>query len=920
MANKLFLLDGMALVYRAHFALIRSPIFTSGGVNSSALFVFTNTLVDLIGKHAPTHIAVAFDTSAPTSRHEIFPEYKAQRQEMPEDLAAAIPHVKRLVEAFRIPVIEKDGFEADDIIGTLAKRADEAGGFTTYMVTPDKDFAQLVSDKTLIYKPGTKGGEHVVIDLPKVLEQWEIGRVDQVTDILGLAGDASDNIPGIPGVGDKTAKKLIGQFGSVEGVLENVDQLKGKQKEKVEAFGEQAVLSKKLATIIRDVPLDIGFDDLVIGEPDRPALEQIFVEFEFNALGKRFFGDEFKAGRGKGAKGAGSDGEQGMLFDELKTLNDVPHDYRAARTVAEAEALVETLDRLSSFCFDLETSSLDLKTCEIVGVAFSWKAHEGVYADCTVQGVLDVLRPVLEKEGVEKVGHNLKFDLGCLLWNGIRAGGVFFDTMLVHSLVEPDKRHGMDMLSEMYLGYTPISIESLIGSKKDKDGQLSMLELTGEKFGKIAEYAAEDADVTWQLAEVLRPKLKESGQEKVYSEIEAPLLPVLVGLEHAGIALDTGALKEISESLTERIATLEAQIQKAAGTKFNVNSPKQLGQVLFDILKLVDKPKKTKTGQYKTDEQTLAALAPEHDIVRDILDYRESAKLKSTYVDALPAVVCKKTGRVHTTFHQLMAATGRLASSNPNIQNIPVRTEQGKEIRKAFVAGKKGSRLLSADYSQIELRVMASISGDGAMIEAFEKGLDIHTATAAKVYGVGLDGVLSEMRRTAKMVNFGIIYGISAFGLSQRLGIPRAEATKIIESYFEKYPGVKSFMEDVVAKAQKDGYVETLVGRRRYLRDITSSNANIRATAERVAINTPIQGTAADMIKVAMAKIVEALREGGYTTTMLLQVHDELVFELAEGEEVAVKTIVGTCMREALPLRVPVVVEMGTGQNWLEAH
>ena len=914
--KRLFLLDGMALVYRAHFALIRNPIFTSGGVNSSALFGFTNTLVDLIQKRKPTHIAVVFDTQAPTERHEIYPEYKAQREAMPEDLAAAIPHVKRMVEAFRIPVIEKDGYEADDIIGTLAKRASADGGWEVFMVTPDKDFGQLVEENIVMYKPGRKGGDVELMGVEEICGKWEIERPEQVIDILGLMGDASDNIPGIPGVGEKTAIKLMKQFGSMEKLLENTDQLKGKQKEKVEANKEQALLSKRLATILLDVPVEIGWEELEVEEVDAAAVKAMCVEFEFNAIGKRLLGDEFKAGRG----GEAVESEGGEVEVVLKTLADVEHDYRLVRTVAEAEELVGLLETQERWCFDTETSSLDVKEAEVVGVAFSWGAGTGWYVDTTVDGLMEVIRPVLETPGAEKVGHNLKFDLAVLLWNGISVEGPFFDTMLVHTLVEPDQRHGMDYLSERYLDYTPVAIETLIGSKADADGQMSMLEVTGEKQEAVAEYAAEDADVTWQLAEVLRPLLAEGGQGRVYTEIEAPVLPVLVRMEREGVALDTAALAEIGEMLGGRITGLEAEIKKQAGTDFNVNSPKQIGQVFFDVLKLVEKPKKTKTGQYKTDEATLATLAPNHKIVRDLLDFREASKLKSTYVDALPEAVCAKTGRVHTTFQQLMTATGRLASSAPNVQNIPVRSAQGREIRKAFVAGGEGNVLLSADYSQIELRVMASISGDAAMIEAFEAGLDIHTATAAKVYEVDLEDVLGEMRRTAKMVNFGIIYGISAFGLSQRLGVPRTEAAQIIEAYFSQYPGVKAFMEAVVEKAKVDGYVETLAGRRRYLRDIASSNGNVRAVAERMAINTPIQGTAADMIKLAMVRVDAALRERGVEARMLLQVHDELLLEVPEGEVDEVRELVVEGMRGALELKVPVVVDTGVGRDWLEAH
>lgn len=926
MANRLFLLDALALIYRAHFALIRSPIFTKGGVNTSALYGFTNSLVDLLKSRGPTHIAVVFDTPEPTSRHKEFEEYKAQREEMPEDIDQAIPNVKRLAEAFRIPVLEAPGYEADDIIGTLAKRAENAKeDYEIYMVTPDKDFAQLVSEKTYMFKPGRSGGDAEVIGVPEVLEKWEVERPEQVIDILGLWGDASDNIPGIPGIGEKTAKKLIKAYGSVEGLLEHSGELKGKQKENVEKFGERGLLSKRLATIILDVPVDVSLDDLKLAEPDETALKNLFVEFEFNSLGKRLFGKEFKAGRGFGTTEAAPAGEeeQGEIRPDLKTIADVEHEYHLIASAEERSALLSELEKRKAFCFDLETSSLDPRTADVVGMAFSWSPHKASYVAVTAgeeDAILEEFRGVLADDRIEKTGHNLKFDLGVLLAKGVEAGGPFLDTMLVDSIVEPDHRHGMDHLSEQYLGYTPVSIESLIGSKADRDGQLSMLAVTGEKPEEVADYAAEDADVTWQLAEKLRTRLEESGQENVYYDIEAPLLPVLVRMENEGIAIDIEALGEISEMLGKRIADLEAEIQRQAGTEFNVNSPKQLGEVLFDDLKLVEKPKKTKTGQYKTDEQTLSRLATEHKIVRDLLDYREAAKLKNTYVDALPEAVCAKTGRVHTTFHQLMTATGRLASSNPNLQNIPVRSAQGREIRKAFVPRDENYLLLSADYSQIELRIMAELSHDRAMLEAFEEGLDIHTATAAKVYGVGLDVVIPEMRRSAKMVNFGIIYGISAFGLSQRLGIPRGEAAGIIEEYFKQYPAVKKFMDGCIAGAREKGYVETITGRRRYLRDINSANANVRGAAERTAINTPIQGSAADMIKIAMCRVDAALRAKDLKSKMLLQVHDELVFDLRKGEEEVVRSLVEKSMKKAIPLSVPIVVDSGIGKNWLEAH
>jgi DNA polymerase-1 len=928
--HRLFLLDGMALIYRAHFALIRSPIFTSKGVNTSAIYGFTTTLLDLLENQKPTHIAVAFDTPEPTPRHEIYPAYKAQREAMPEDIGLAIPVVKRLIRAFDIPVLECPGYEADDVIGTLVKRAEAEGGYTCYMVTPDKDFAQLVSEKSLIYKPGRQGSAPEILDVAAIREQWLVERPEQVIDVLGLWGDASDNIPGIPGVGEKTAKKLVSEWGGVENLIAHVDELKGKLKENVATHAEQARLSRKLAEIIIDAPVPVDFHALRLGPRDDEALRSLFVEFEFNSIGKRLFGDGFAAGRGHAVETS----DTGGLSAKLKTIADVAKRYRriTADDTAGRGELIRQLGSLPIFCFDTETTGLDEKTADLLGIAFSWEDDAGCYAEMprdpqAAAAVLEEFRAVFEDAAIGKIGHNLKFDLGVLHWHGVRVEGGLFDTMLAHSLIEPDQRHRMDYLSETYLGYTPISFEEAFGAPMEKSGQLGLFDLdqpetpAGPDPEKVARYAAEDADVTWQLAGILREKLRESDQERVFHQIEAPLLPVLVRMEGEGVRIDPDALGEIGEKLAASMAGLETRVFEAAGTRFNLNSPKQVGEILFERLKLIDGAKKTKNGQYKTDEQTLNTLAASYPIVADLLAYREAAKLKGTYVDALPNAIFPRTGRVHTTFLQLMTATGRLASNNPNLQNIPIRTEQGREIRKAFVPRDADHVLLSADYSQIELRVMASLSGDPAMIAAFEAGHDIHTITAARVFGVELDGVTSDMRRTAKMVNFGIIYGISAFGLSQRLGtLSRSEASEIIDQYFRQYPGVKAYMEHTIESAKQQGYVETITGRRRYLRDINSGNATIRNAAERTAINTPIQGTAADMIKIAMVRVDAALREGGYRSRMILQVHDELVFDLHKTERDTVIPLVEKAMREALPLKVPVVVETGTGENWLAAH
>ena len=925
MANKLFLLDGMALVYRAHFALIRSPIYTSKGFNSSALYGFTNTLVDLLSKQSPSHIAVVFDTKAATERHKIFPEYKAQRDAMPEDLSIALPEVKRIIKAFNIPVIERDGFEADDVIGTLAKKAiQDDPKCEVFMVTPDKDFAQLVEKGIYMFKPAKGGNEPEILDVDKIKEQWDIETPDQVIDILGLWGDASDNIPGVPGIGEKTAKKLISKYSSIENILENVNDLKGKQKENLENFSDQALLSKKLVTIITDAPVDLDWKDLKLSEINKDELSKICIEFEFNAIGKRLLGDEFVAGRGFEIESQDNDQSNGVL----KTISDVDHNYIFVKAQDSEKRVKEIakLKKTKSFCFDTETTGKDPIHDELLGISFANSAGKAIYFQCPSEidlrkVFIDDFRELFQDESIEKIGHNLKFDLTVLHWCGLKVGGALFDTMLAHTLVFPDQKHSMDFVAESMLGYSPIPFNSLIDDQENED-QLSLIGTTISEVdtNKLAEYAAEDADITFQISEKLRPLLKEKGQEKVFYDIESPLIAILVAIESEGISLNCQILDQIRESLSESISSLGKEITELAGKEFNLNSPKQLGEVLFDDLKLVEKPKKTKTGQYKTDEGVLNALAPKHRVVEAILEYRESAKLKSTYVDALPNALSKKTGRIHSSFGQLMTATGRLASNNPNLQNIPIRTSQGREIRKAFVPRSEDFKILAADYSQIELRVMASISGDESMRSAFNEGLDIHSATAAKVYDVDIDEVSSDMRRGAKTVNFGIIYGISAFGLSQRLDISRSEAADLIDSYFEEYPRVKEYMDDTILFAKENGFVETVSGRRRYLRDINSSNAMIRSAAERTAINTPIQGTAADMIKLAMVGVHQALSEGEFKTKMILQVHDELLFDMAIEEEDKIKEIVVEEMQNALPMEIPAVVDVGVGENWLEAH
>jgi DNA polymerase-1 len=929
--HRLFLLDGMALIYRAHFALIQNPIRNSKGINTSALYGFINTLLAIVEKEAPTHIGVAFDTSAPTPRHTLFPAYKAQRDEMPEELAAAIPHVKNLCRAFHIPVLELDGYEADDIIGTLVTRAEKEGGIESFMVTPDKDFAQLLSSHTWIWKPGRKGSDHEVIGAQQLPEIWGVAEPHQIIDLLGLMGDTVDNIPGVPGIGPKTAVKLIEQFGSIENLLANTASLKGKQKENLETHSDQALLSKNLATIIRDVPIEVSWDDLLISTRDDEALKALFNEFEFRTFTKRLFGEAAAAASPTTKDSAA---QEPTLFETFRTIREVEHTYHLADTPEIQQHLFDELRQQEAFCFDIETTSLNRFSAQLLGIAFAWKAHEAWYLPYT-ESLFNELKSILGNTA-EKIGHNLKYDLSILTRMGIEVNGPIFDTMLADSIVSPDRRHSMDYLSETLLGYTPVKLADIsapaspdqpagsddlfnFAQKAKASKELDMASIPLEV---LAEYAAEDADVTFQLYQKLKPLLEESGQQSVLRQIEGPLLPVLVRMEMEGIQVDPNSLSTIGDELQLQIDSLAKSIHGHADRSFNIASPKQLGEVLFDQLNLIEKAKKTKTGQYKTDEQTLATLEGKHPIISDILSWRESTKLKSTYLDALPNHIVPSTSRIHTTFHQLLAATGRLASSDPNLQNIPVRSEAGRKIRKAFVPRAGNFTLLSCDYSQIELRVMAALANDATMIEAFRNNTDIHTITASKVFVVEPENVTSDMRRTAKMVNFGIIYGISAFGLSQRLGIPRGEAAAIIEAYFREYPAIKRFMEETIQEARENGYVSTLSGRRRYFPDLNSGNQGLRGNAERAAINSPIQGTSADMIKLAMVRIDSLLRESSYQTKMLLQVHDELVFDLAleEQEELVPKIL--EAMQTALPLphEVPVVVEYGTGANWLVAH
>ena len=932
--KKLFLLDGMALIYRAHFALSKNPRFTSTGVNTSAVMGFANTLLEVLKKEKPSHIAVVFDTSAPTERHTDFEAYKAHREAMPEDLRIALPYVFRLIEGFNIPVITKDGFEADDIIGTMAKEA-ERQGFQVYCMTPDKDFAQLVSENIFIYKPARMGNEMEILGVKEVLTKWEIDNVLQVIDILGLWGDAVDNIPGIPGIGEKTAKLLIKQYGSMENIIANSHELKGKQRENVENFAEQGLISKKLATIILNVPVEFDETKLILEEPSRELLEPLFAELEFRTIGKRVFGDDFSVNDAKNTAqqqdlfGNSVEvqrkdfNEQPSLFDtpiDAKNISNTPHKYFLIDTPEKRKELIDLLLTQPSVSFDTETTGTDANLADLVGISFSIKVGEGYYIpvpeDRTeAQAIVDEFRIILENANIANIGQNIKYDMLVIKWYDVQVKGKLFDTMLAHYLIDPDTRHNMDVLSENYLGYTPISITTLIGAKGK--GQGNMRDVPVEN---VVDYAAEDADVTLQLANVFEPLLKEKNAIKLAEEVENPLIYVLADIEKEGVRIDIDTLNAYSIELQVEITKAEQSVYEKAGLKFNLASPKQLGEVLFDHLKLDPKAKKTKTGQYQTGEDVLTLLASKSDIVKDILDFRQLQKLKSTYVDALPLLVNPKTGRVHTSYNQAVAATGRLSSNNPNLQNIPIRTERGREVRKAFIPRDENHVLLSADYSQIELRIIAEISKEENMLDAFNKGIDIHTATAAKVYGISIEEVDSNQRRNAKAVNFGIIYGQSAFGLSQNLNIPRKEAAEIIEQYFTQYPGIKRYMSDTMNFARENGFVETIMGRRRYLRDINSANQTVRGYAERNAINAPIQGSAADLIKIAMINIHQDMKDQKLESKMTMQVHDELVFDVLKTEVEQMKAIITHRMKTAIKTEVPIEIEIGEGVNWLAAH
>lgn len=954
MEKKVFLLDAFALVFRAYYALIRAPRVNSKGKNTNAQFGFTNTLVELITKQKPSHMAVCFDTSAPTERHTDFADYKANRQETPEDISAAVPDIKKIIEGFNIPVIAIDGFEADDVIGTLAKQA-EAQGYDVYMVTPDKDYGQLVSEKVKIYKPAYQGNDVEIMGPEEVCAKWNIKDVNQVIDMLGMMGDAVDNIPGIPGVGEKTAAKFLAEYGSLENTLANADQIKGAMGEKVRKGREMAILSKKLATIITNVPVEFHVEDFKLKEWDKEKLKQIFGELEFRTLGKRLLGEEFTVAastRGvvekeipqgvqtdlfgniieqpaekKSAPIETGDEEEVLTVD--KNINNVAHSYTAVETDADIKKLVNELKKHTEICFDSETTGIDANDAELVGLSFSVIPGEAWYVPCPAdqdrtKEILSHFEPLFSDKKKTWIGQNTKYDLLVLKWYGIEPAGNIFDTMLAHYVIEPDGKRSMDILSEKYLGYEPVHIEELIGKKGARGaGTKTQGSMRDVELEKIKEYAGEDADITLQLKQVFEPMLKQKEVEKVFNEVENPLVKVLVDMEFEGIRIDEGFLNDYSKALEKDAKTAEESVYKQAGVRFNLASPKQLGEVLFDKLKLDPSAKKTKTGQYQTGEDVLLKLAAKgNPIVEDILTFRELTKLKSTYVDALPQLINQKTGRVHTTYGQAVAVTGRLASNNPNLQNIPVRTDRGKEIRKAFIPRNDKHILVSADYSQIELRIVAAISGDPNMCKAFKDGTDIHTATAARVYNVPEKEVTKEMRYKAKSVNFGIIYGQGAFGLADNLGISRGEAKEIIDNYKKEFPGIQQYMDNTINFARENGYVETLMGRKRWLRDINSANFTVRGFAERNAINSPIQGTAADMIKLAMQKVHAAMKKEKMKSKMLLQVHDELVFDGLITELKELKALILENMQDALPLPndVPVIAECGDGKNWLEAH
>ncbi len=941
--KRLFLLDAYALIFRGYYAFIKNPRINSKGMDTSAIMGFMNSLLDVIKRERPDHLAVCFDKGGSVDRVEMFPEYKANRDETPEAIKIAVPYIEKILKAMHIPVMVKEGYEADDIIGTLAKQA-EKQGYMTYMVTPDKDFAQLVSENIVMYRPPRMGNGWELWGIEEVQKKFEVERPEQVIDFLGMMGDSVDNIPGLPGVGEKTAKKFLAQYGSMENLLANTHELKGKMKEKVEANAELGMLSKKLATILLDVPVEFHEKDFELSEPDVDKVKEIFTELEFRRMIENFlktFGKQPEATTATAAtpvaktpKQRAADATQFDLFAQPGTgmavesatvngyqnIETTSHFYQLINTSLSRKLLLEKLLKQNSVCFDTETTSIKSLEAELVGIAFSWEVGKGYYVGFPedqeeTKTILEEFRPFFENESIEKIGQNLKYDIKVLSNYGMPVKGPIFDTMIAHYLINPDMRHNMDVLAETYLNYQPVSIETLIG-KKGKN-QLSMRSVALEKQ---TEYAVEDSDITLQLKEHFEKEMETGNVTKLFKEVEVPLVSVLADMEIEGINLNEDYLKGLSEALTTDIDRLESGIYEQAGETFNLASPKQLGPILFDKLKLVDKPKKTKTGQYSTAEDVLSYLAKDHQIIADILEWRQYKKLQSTYVDALPNEVNPKTHRIHTVYSQAVAATGRLSSNNPNLQNIPIRTERGRQVRKAFVPRDKDHVLLAADYSQIELRIIAALSEEENMIKAFKDGEDIHASTAARVFNVALDEVTREQRGNAKTVNFGIIYGVSAFGLSNQTDLSRSEAKELIETYYKTYPKLRQYMANQVDFARDNGYVETILGRRRYLKDINSRNAVVRGAAERNAVNAPIQGSAADIIKIAMINIHKRFKEENFKSRMLLQVHDELVFDAHKDELETIKPIIKSEMENAYKLAVPLDVEMGIGENWLEAH
>jgi DNA polymerase I len=925
--KKLFLLDAYALIYRSFYAFIRNPRFNSKGLNTSAIFGFLNTLDEVIRIEKPTHIAVVFDPPGPTFRHEMYDSYKAQREKTPEDIQKSIPRIKQLLQAYNIPIIESPGYEADDVIGTLARKA-ENKGFKTYMMTPDKDFCQLVTDNIFLYKPRRSGNIAEVWGPEQVKTFFDIDDPLQVIDVLALMGDASDNIPGVPGIGEVTAKKIISAYKSVENVLARIEEFSGKQKENIAKSAELLSLSKKLVTISLDVPVEFDEQHLEARQPDSEKLKLIFDDLEFRTAGARVLS-------GVQEKGGGGAPFQTSLFDdqsdghvvdevketkELRSLETVEHEYYVAGNRKERARLVNLLSKQAEFCFDTETSSLDPHNTGLVGIAFSFKAHQAWYVPFPedrdeASAIMEEFRGIFENVNIGKVGQNIKFDILVLAGYGIHLRGKIFDTMLAHYLLQPEQRHNMNYLAEVYLGYMPVSIEELIGARGKNQRTMRSVELE-----LIKEYAAEDADITWQLKEILETELEKSGMTPLASELEMPLAYVLAAMEEAGVALNTGSLGTISKELSWDLKVIEKEVFELAGMEFNLSSPKQLGEVLFHRMKIIDNAKRTKTKQYSTNEEVLDKLRTRHPIIPKILEHRGLKKLLTTYVDALPRLVNPHTARIHTSFNQAVTSTGRLSSTNPNLQNIPIREARGREIRKAFIPRDADHILLAADYSQIELRLMAHMSGDIGLIGAFNNKEDIHSSTASKIFSVGREDVTREMRARAKTANFGIIYGISAFGLSQRLGISREEAKQLIDGYFRSYPLVREYMDKCIIEARDKGYVETIRGRKRFLPDINSRNGVVRGNAERNAINAPIQGSAADIIKLAMIKINQEFEERDLKTKMILQVHDELVFDVFKPELETVRELVVNAMQNAVTLSVPLTVDSGTGSNWLEAH